>query len=355
MGTVDFQAGFERLRRAGAGIPDRVPVTAQLHEFALGWTGSDPRRFYGEAEALVSGIFRTAADFGFDVPNIAYDVYDIELEAMGQPLVFADRSAPNPDAASVLVQGPADLARLRVPEAGVSARMPFVLEVHRLYRERTGRPPVIQFCAPFSLASLVRGYAGLVQDLYADPGFAHALLSFLTEEVIAPWIRAQAARFPDAPLAMGADALCSPPMTNRRILEEFSIPYILRLRETCPLPVAVVNWWGESSYRPVEELLDLKRRVGVGLLRVQDPDVARLGARVFKDYAVQHGLTLEIGVGDSLLNTGSPAEIRDRIRRYIGEAAAGGRFILYLASLNADTPPENVRAALDAAREFGPY
>jgi len=350
-----FQEGFRRLEAAGKGIPDRVPVTAQLHEFAMRWTGSDGFRFYADAENLVSGIVRTASDFGFDVPNIAYDVYNIEIEAMGQPILFTAGAAPVADPATVLVREPADLGRLSVPEAGKAARMPFVLDLQRLYQRETGRPPTLQFCAPFTMASMVRGYAGLIADIYADPAQVHELLGFLTEKVIAPWIRVQAAAFPRSSLAMGADALCSPPMTNPRIIEEFSIPYIMRLRELCPIPVAVVNWWGESSVKSVEEFLGLKRRVGVGLLRVQDPDVARMGVRVFKDYAVRHGLTLEVGVGDSLLNGGPIPEIRERIRRYIGEAAAGGRFIVYLASLNADTPPEHVRAALDAIREFGGY
>jgi uroporphyrinogen decarboxylase len=351
----EFTAGFDRLGRASGGISDRVPVTAQMHEFAMAWTGADGFRFYRDPQMLVSGIISMAADFGFDVPCIGYDVYNIELESLGQPLVFGERASPVADPSAILVQEPEDLSRLAAPEGGTAARMPFVLEVQRLYQEGTGHPPTIQFCAPFSLASLVRGYAGLIQDVYTQPGFAHDLLRFLTEEVIAPWIRVQKETFPGSTLALGADALCSPPMTNRAIIEEFSIPYILRLRELCPVPIAVVNWWGDSCYQPLEEFLELKRRVCVNVIRAQDPDVARLGARVFKEFAVRHGLTLELGVGDSIINTGPVHEIRERIRRYIEEAAPGGRLILYLASLNADTPPAHVRAALDAAREFGVY
>jgi hypothetical protein len=205
------------------------------------------------------------------------------------------------------------------------------------------------------MAAQVRGYERFIEDVCLDPGFAHDLLALLTEQVIAPWIRVQHEAIPAAAVATGADALCSPPMTDPRIIEEFSIPYILRLRELCPVPVAVVNWWGDSLVDPVERLLDLKRRVCRGVIRVQDPDLARVGPQAFKRYAVAHELTLELGVGDVLLNQGPPAAIRERIRRYIEGAAAGGRLILYLASLNAETPPGNVRVALDAARELGAY
>jgi hypothetical protein len=353
--TSGFAQGFERLERAGHGIPDRVPVTAQMHEFSLAWTGSTPQRFYTEPHLLVDAIVQTAADFGFDVPSLSYDVYNIELEALGHPVRFPARSAPVLDPQRVLLADEGELQRLNLAEPGRSGRMPFVLEVRRLFLEATGVAPAIQFCAPFSLAAQARGYERFVQDICGDPGFARELMRVLTEEVIAPWINAQALAMPAANLALGADALCSPPMTNRAILEEFAIPWILRLRELCPLPVAVVNWWGDSCFEPLGDFLQLKRRVCAGLIRAQDPDVARLGAGVFKQFAVRHGLTLELGVGDVLLNQGPIEGIRQRIHGYLEEAAPGGRLILYLASLNAETPPEHVRAALGAVREFGAY
>jgi uroporphyrinogen decarboxylase len=355
VGTGSFGPGFERLARALRGKPDRVPLVAQMHEFAMGWTGSDSSSFYTKADLLASGIIRTAEQFGFDVPSLGYDVYNIELEALGQQITFPAASTPVADAGSVLVRGRADLANLRPPVPGVSGRMPFVLEVHRLFREATGVEPAIQFSAPFTLATLVRGYAGFIEDIALDPAFAHELLGFLTERVIAPWINAQKAALPEASAAVGADALCSPPMTSPAIIREFAIPYILRLRELCAMPVSVVNWWGESSLPDASDLLDLKRQVASGLIRAQDPDVERLGVEVFKEYTVRHGLALELGIGEHLLDRGPVSAIRFRIRDCIERAAGGGRLILYLTSLSAGTPPDNVRAAIEAVKEFGGY
>jgi uroporphyrinogen decarboxylase len=349
-----FARGFALLEDAVSGVPERVPVTAQLHELAMGWKGVPADRFFGSARVLLDAIFGTAEDFGFDVPNLSYDVYNIELEAMGHPLQYLPRSTPVLDPGSVLLPE-RRLSRLRRPEAGRDGRMPFVLELMRLYRERCGVAPKLQFCAPFTMAAQVRGYERFIGDVLEDPAFAHDLLALLTEEVIAPWIRVLHEAIPEAAAAGGADALCSPPMADPRIIEEFSIPYILRLRELCPVRAEVVNWWGDSFVRPLERFLDLKRRVCGAVMRVQDPDLARIGPGPFKRYAVLHGLALELGVGDVLLNQGPPAAIRERIRRYIEGAAPGGRLILYLASLNAETPPEHVRAALEAARQFGTY
>lgn len=326
-----------------------------MHEFAMNRVGVPPDRFYSEAETFVSGLIHTAEEFDFDIPSLGYDVYNIEAEAMGQPLHLTEGQAPVIDKDAILLKEKVDLLHLRPPEAGLAGRMPFILDVHRLYRERLGFDPAFQFCAPFSLATLVRGYVNFIQDIYADPEFAHDILIFLTEQVIAPWIRAQKRAFPGTMAAVGADALCSPPMVNSQIIEQFSIPYILRLRELCDLDVMVVNWWGDSHFEDVEWFLELKLRVACGVIRAQDPDVARLGPRVFKEFARKHALTLELGLGDVLLNQGPREEIEERIRYYISEAAEGGRFILYLASINSDTPPDHIRTAVAAVKEFGRY
>jgi uroporphyrinogen-III decarboxylase len=51
----------------------------------------------------------------------------------------------------------------------------------------------------------------------------------------------------------------------------------------------------------------------------------------------------------------TPMEIRQRVKEYVEIGGRGGSFALYLCNLGANTPPENVRAALAAVREFGTY
>ncbi len=181
-----FSEGFGLLRSAAAIIPDRVPFTVQMHEFAMRWVDVSPDRFYSKAETYISGIIKTAENFDFDVPSLGYDVYNIEAEAMGQPLVFTEGQAPLIDKDAVLIRNKEDLLSLKPPRAGVSGRMPFIMEVHRLYRKHLGTEPAFQFCAPFTFATLVRGYVNFIEDIYSDPDFAHDVLDFLTERAIYP-------------------------------------------------------------------------------------------------------------------------------------------------------------------------
>jgi uroporphyrinogen-III decarboxylase len=51
----------------------------------------------------------------------------------------------------------------------------------------------------------------------------------------------------------------------------------------------------------------------------------------------------------------SPQEVVERIRQYIEVGGKDGRFALLLCNLGATTPPENVKAAIDAVHRYGSY
>jgi len=119
--------------------------------------------------------------------------------------------------------------------------------------------------------------------------------------------------------------------------------------------VYVPNWVGERYLQNPAEMLDLKLRVCPGFLEGQDPDVEVLGPVVYKEHAEKHEVPLILGVGAGFLALSSPSEVRERVRRYIEVGGKNGRFALYLCNLGATTPADNVKAAVDAVREYGVY
>ena len=50
-----FQEGFELLHASMSGIPERVPVFAQMHEFAMKELGVNARDFFCRPEHIVAG------------------------------------------------------------------------------------------------------------------------------------------------------------------------------------------------------------------------------------------------------------------------------------------------------------
>ncbi len=139
------------------------------------------------------------------------------------------------------------------------------------------------------------------------------------------------------------------------ILREWVIPYILRLRELCGPAVHVPNWVGERYLKNPQEMFDLKLTVCPGFLQGQDPDVEVLGPAVYREYAEKRGVPLILGIGASFLALSQPEDVEKRVKNYIEVGGKNGRFALYLCNLGATTPPENVRAAVNAIGKYGTY
>lgn len=313
------------------------------------------KKFYSDPASMVHGTIDAAVDFEFDLPWLGYDVYNIEAEALGIPLIYSDSHPPEIATNQPLIEAKVDLTQLAIPDPYSSARMPFVLEANKLFETKTGHPAPIQFTAPFSLAVTMRGYENLIQDIYEEPEFVHDLLGFATEKILAPWIRCMQNESPNASLFRGADAMASMPLVNVHILKEFVIPYILRLKELCHQDVTVLNWWGESHLDDPQEMLELKLWISPKILQGQDPDVEKLGPALYKAFAVQKNTALILGIGNSFLQKATTTEIRKRIANYIKAAAPGGRFIIYFCYLSTETPTDNIREAVKAVKEYGRY
>ena len=115
------------------------------------------------------------------------------------------------------------------------------------------------------------------------------------------------------------------------------------------------NWVGEKYLKNPEEMLDLKHQGCPGFVEGQDPDVEELGPAFYKEYAEKHDVPLILGIGAAFLALSTPKEVADRVRHYIEVGGKNGRFALLLCNLGATTPPENVKAAIEAVHEYGTY
>ncbi len=57
-----------------------------------------------------------------------------------------------------------------------------------------------------------------------------------------------------------------------------------------------------------------------------------------------------------VLPFGTPEQIKEEVRRRVGDLAPGGGFVFtQVHNIQADVPPENIMAMVDAAQEFGRY
>jgi len=355
MNFLCFQVGAKRLEKAMEGIPDRIPVFAQMHEFVMHELKLSPSDFYLNPDVLVPGTLEVQKRYGFDMGYIDYDIYNIEAEALGQKVIYSDDSYPDADRNDPLVKTHDDLKKIDTPDFLSDGRFPFVDRLNILFKELTGLEPTLNFCAPFSLAANIRGIERLIYDIYEDPYFTRELFERITENVLVPWILFQKKRFPRAAAIVGSDATASIPIINMNILEEWVVPYIIRIREICGSEVYVPNWVGERYLKDPEEMFEKKLTVCPGFLEGQDPDVESIGPERYKRYAEEHDVALILGVGTRFLAESTPEEVIQRVKHYIEVGGKGGRFALYLCNLGKATSRENVKAVFETINMYGFY
>ena len=345
-----MREAMERLKQAAIGKADCVAVTAQISHHAARLTGESTRKFYTDAETFLACQLHADELYQLDTVTTHYDLYNIEAEAMGAPMVWNANETPEADPAHRLLDSVDDWRKLKPVRIGQAGRMPFVLEINRRLMD-LALGPKVRFCGPVTLAAKLLGVEKLVVACVTEPDRVHALMTFLTDNVIAPWIVCQREHAgDDNATAGGADAVASPPILSVTMVREFCLHYVQRLEKLVG-KVRLAALWGERFLDDPREYLDVKRLAYPGTFQALDPDVTALGPALFKAYADEHDMTLVMGLDAALIEQGPVNAIRSRAQRFIDEAGPDGRFILFINDIPYDTPPDHVRAAVAVAHE----
>ena len=336
----------------------KFAVTAQMHEHATTFPEFSGRKIYTDPKALINAIKFVEEKYEFDLPILGYDVYNIEAEALGQQLQFREDGSPQQIGQKPMIQDSTDLPKLSLPrkkeELKQIGRFNFILQATRLFQRETDTLPYLQFTSPFSLAARLIGFEKFLTSLLSDPAFAHKVLEKITRDVLIPWISLQQQEFSGGDIFLGADALASPPNLTADMLEEFVVPYIKILKQELGDGIGIVNWWGESHMKDLEQFLDLKRKVSPHNqhLRVQDPDLYHINLDYLLNYVKHYDMHLTLGVSARLLIQGNKNEIKNRLAKYVPLCRDLPHLTIYLCNLGRDTPRANIKLAVKTARQI---
>jgi uroporphyrinogen decarboxylase len=363
LGKLD---GFERLIAGIYGRPDRVPLILQPYTYAMAMHGLTSDRFFREAAPFINASANMANYFGVDFWSPVFDFYNIELDALGQKLIWRPNSEPDVDTSTPLIAEQADLDRLKPPVAGRSGRMPFVLDSYRRYMDLMGLPPMCYCCSPFTMAVLVRGYVNFLRDMKRTPEFAHRLMEFLSMEVVVPWID-KMVEVTNASIVVMSDAWASAPNMTPPMIREFCLPYVQKVIKATNSAMRTVvdsGSWGEKETRDPREILDIKMEMMAGnpikplrpfFLLVWNEDYEGVGIQKIRDYAEEKKVCLMLNIRPNLLEEGPRQAIVRTVKGLIHEGAGDGRFVLLINLVPVGTPVENVHTAVAAVKQFGMY
>ena len=283
-------------------------------------------------------------EFGFDAAILFSDIL-IHLPAMGLDLSFEKGEKGKGDGGPRIsnpVRTRAAVDALKVPDP--ARDLPYVAEgIRAIQRRLAGRVPLIGFVGgPFTVASYAveggsQGFARLKTMLYADPSAAHALFEKLTRAAVvqlAAQVEAGAQAVQIFESWLGE--------LGREDLEEFSFPYLARIAEAVrPLGVpAILFSTGTSTHiEPMAKLgydvLSVDWRIPVGEARARAPGVAFQGNL------------------DASLLLGPREKLVERTRALLEAGTRQPGYIFNLGhGITPPTPPENVRAVVEAVHAF---
>lgn len=211
----------------------------------------------------------------------------------------------------------------------------------------------------FEIALWMRGFENFYCDLLANQAFAEALLDLICEVKMKYWAQALGLVGPNVMIVSEADDLASQngvlvsPELYRKLIKPRHAKLFAFIKKRAGTDVKIFY----HSCGAVSSLLPDLIESGIDILNPVQVSAAQMNTRELKR---QFGkdLTFYGGGVDTqrVLPRGTPAEVRDEVRRRIDDLAPGGGFIFNTVhNIQADVPPVNIVAMWEALQEYGVY
>jgi len=211
-------------------------------------------------------------------------------------------------------------------------------------------------CHLLAAGQILRGFEDFMVDLMVQKELAHSLLERLTEAYCRRADEYFAAVGDYVQVVLVNDDLGTQggPMLSPECYREMILPYQRRLFAyvKAAAPEAFVLLHSCGSVREfIPDLID----AGVDALNPIQVSAAGMETGELKrDFGDR--LTFWGGGCDTqrVLNSGTPAEVAEEVKRRVGDLSPGGGFVFcQVHNIQSDVPPENVAAMIEALRECG--
>ena len=201
--------------------------------------------------------------------------------------------------------------------------------------------------APFDVfADSLRGTQGIVMDMFRQPDKIHEAMEFVLAQLVSGAIAMS--DMADCPVVMMPLHKGDDTFMSDKQFETFYWPTFRRLLlgmvedGLVPFPVA------EGAYnRRLEYISDMPKSAVVWMF--DQTDMANAKKTVGKVSCIAGNVPVSIAY------TGTAKEMKEYCRKLIETCAPGGGYILTGGSTFDMAKPENIRAMMDAAKEYGKY
>lgn len=310
------------------------------------FAGVTLRDYTLNAATLADCVVRYYERFRPDAVWVSADTW-VTAEAMGARVAFPGADLPLGGAGDPLVRSPGDIDRIPPPDPGSRGRQPLMLEALGRVRAAIGNDAFIVACFdqyPFSLACALMGIQPVMTKIIEDPGFVEALMERGLEHGLA---YARALADAGADMLSGGDSPAG--LIGPALYAQCALPFEQRLiagvRASCTIPVSL-HICGNAM-----PILDGMVASGAPVLELDHlTDLGQACDAAGPEIALWGNLD-----PTGVLAHGSPDAVRQAAWDALETVRRRGhrRFVLSSGcTLAPDTPPENLDALRQAAREF---
>ena len=335
--------GRERIMALLEGRPvDRLPFMPITMMFACDQIGTKYRDYCTDYRVLVEAQIRTAERFGFDYVNTMSDPAR-EAADCGAKVEYFENQPVAVVEEEALLADKTKLASLKIPDPLGGGRMTNGIKALDLYKEKVGKEKIIEGWVegPIAEAADLRGINTVMTDFFDDPGFVRDLFEFVIEMEL---------RFAREQIKAGADIIgvgdAAASLVGPQIYEEFVLPYEKKL----------VDGIHASGGRVRMHICGNTRRILTGM--------GRLGCEIvdLDSLAPLNEARQQMGQSQVLLGNLNPVTVlrngnSEMVTAAIAEChrQAGARYVVGAGcEVPRDTPPENLRALCDYAKNHRP-
>lgn len=336
--------GHQRIAAALRGEqPDTTPV--MLHNFMMAAreAGITMAQYRDSPAAVARAFIQAVETYGYD--GVVVDIDTATLAgALGVPVDLPEDAPASAHRPAIDTLEAA--AGLPAPDVARDERVQVWLEAVRLLaRHFGGEIHVRGNCdqATFSLAAMVRGISGFLEEL-ADPGREEAvrLLLDYCHVAVKQFITLMAAT--GAHMVSNGDSTAGPDVISPAIYRKHALPYERRIAahaHAAGLP------WLLHICGKTDRILDDMAATGADALELDYKTDVTLARAALRGKAAFVGNIDPSGV----LAMGTPQMVAAKTRALLDVFAGEPRFILNAGcAIPANTPPENLRAMIRAAR-----
>jgi len=257
------------------------------------------------------------------------------------------------------ISSEADIEAFSWPDLGSPERVKGLREIIKGLGEEyaivLGDPTGGIFAQGFRL----RGYTNFYLDLAGNPSLAAALMDKLTELKLHYWDKVldevgdlvDVVMFEDD-LGQQDRTLISPQMYRELVKPRHQRLFSFVKEKTSGSARVLLHSDG-SIYDLIPDLIE----IGVDILNPIQVSCAKMNTHQLKKEFGSDLVFWGAGVDtQGVLAFGSPAEVRDEVKRRIDDLAAGGGFVFAtIHNIQPKVPPENIMAMYETLQEYGKY